>query len=166
LPIEHPKPAYDPASKHQAINLMDGQPVSVANLHPPVRTVAGDLEKVARKAMRKAAPKAPAKAARKALANAAAKPTAPKAMKTAAAKPAKPAPANGALSPEQARLLIALVNCKALAGKPLNDRARIWIRYKCIFAASTRRETCADSTGSTCSLICLAACCLSHNGDE
>ena len=50
-PPAAPAAPYDPASLKQATNLMNGETVSVATLHPPVRRVAGDPVKAAREAV-------------------------------------------------------------------------------------------------------------------
>jgi len=114
---------YDPASIRQAVNLVNGETVSVANLHGPVRAVDGAPEKAARKAAAEAV--APLKAAREA---------------AAVQVPATPAVApagSSALTPEQTRLLVALIDCKALADKPLHARVGVWVRYKALHDSET-----------------------------
>jgi hypothetical protein len=116
----------------------------------PIRKAEGDPKKAARKVAKEAVAKlrtaretgvkrlsgrglraalkatevpevSPAPAPRKA------KAPAPKA--TASAAP-------GGLAPEHKRLLTALINCKALADKPLTERAGAWVKYKAIHDSS------------------------------
>lgn len=147
-----PAAPYDPASLKQATNLVNGAPVSVANLHPPVRSVAGDPEKAARKAARastaglQAARKAAAKMDR-AIGSAPAvrnrrevgvrpvrKPAAQPAASMAAVRPAA---VPGALSEAQLRLLGALIDARAFNDLPLAERAGVWIKYKALHDTNT-----------------------------
>ena len=129
-----PDALYNPADKFQATNLINGETVSVANLHDPIRTVEGDPVKAARKAATKTvkASKAAAKAATKLDAQIGRKPAKPAAAPVKAA-----AKVNGDLSEDQMRLLTALVDCKAFGDKPLAKRVGVWIKYKAIHDSDT-----------------------------
>jgi hypothetical protein len=144
-----PEPkAYDPASIRQATNLVNGETVSVANVHGPVRAVDGDPEAAARKVAAEAV--APLKAARKAATpqvaalpgvtplglKEVARPHVEAARKFLTALDGKDA-AEVALTREQSQLLGALVDCKALSATPLDARAGVWVKYKAIHESDT-----------------------------
>jgi len=148
-----------------AIDAVSGNIVELRSLHGPIRTVEGDPEKAAAKIAKDSVKelrqarleREAAKVAKRArtrlghlAAPAPANSTGPflgiVGLKRPSEAPATPAPASkpvslaGAaqgLTPEQDRLLMALIDCKALTDKPLKERAGVWVKYKAIHDSNT-----------------------------
>ena len=104
-------------------------PAPVSNGRPPepaIKRIPEGMtaEKAAKKAAKEAVKQLRASATPKLDAAIKAGKAAAKAPKPAKAAAAKPE----GLTPDQARLLIALVQCKALAEKPLAERVGVWVR--------------------------------------
>jgi hypothetical protein len=158
-----PKPGRETLKRSErqfvptATDAVSGAPVELRSLHGPVRTVEGDPEKAAAKIAKDSVKelrqarleRQTAKVAKRArqaatttekvlvrteawpyakAAEAPAVPTAP---------PVKAPAKTDGLTAEQTRLLVALIDCKALAGKPLHERAGEWVKYKAIHDSDT-----------------------------